>query len=204
MPKIFLEHDENIPILRFSECQNCRMAYGKHAKGLPLRGCCWYDAEFDLFDIKNILDRSKNMFFHLTAKYPFELSNDKNNWFVRFPAVCYNEENDRKNKVCSFFETTKGCLLPVYARPFVCRITLCPQARLAFSPDDYQKVRLFVAKAYRYRLLMLDWLKKELNIYETNFKNLGEVVEALQKLPPLPVFKETMLPIKSTTEDGAI
>lgn len=51
---------------------------------------------------------------------------------------------------------------------------------------------------------MLDWLKKELNIYETNFKNLGEVVEALQKLPPLPVFKETMLPIKSTTEDGAI
>lgn len=71
MSKIFVEYEQNVPILRFSECKHCKMPYGKRHPNLPNRGCCWYDAEFDLFDAKNIIDKNMDRWTDIITHYRF-------------------------------------------------------------------------------------------------------------------------------------
>lgn len=51
MKRVYTEYDKGIPILRFTGCSNCSMPYGKYSNNITNRGCCWYDAEFDLYDL---------------------------------------------------------------------------------------------------------------------------------------------------------
>lgn len=199
MSKIFVEYEQNVPILRFSECKHCKMPYGKRHPSLPNRGCCWYDAEFDLFDAKNIIDKNMDRWTDIITHYPYELIVKEDVWLVRFYADCFHGKTEKEFKICQFFQENKGCLLPVFVRPFICRITLCPQAKLNLHPTDYQQIRAFIGQAYKYRLSMLDAIMQFIKEEKVNIQNIQDVTNALKNMSPLPAFEEVALQVIGKT-----
>lgn len=195
MEKVYTEYNMNIPILRFTGCSNCSMPYGKHSSNITNRGCCWYDAEFDLYDLKNILDINPDILCNLLQKYTYRIKNDGLYYAVEFPALCYGE-NNKDNKICIFFQEGKGCKLSVYARPFICRITLCPQIRLYLSPEDYLRIRSFIGKAYQHRLNCIEEIKQKIDFNSIKSENIYEIINTLKSIPPLFPINKTNIEIQ--------
>lgn len=194
MERIYTEYNMNIPILKFTGCTNCSMPYGKHSNNIINQGCCWYDAEFDLYDLKNLVDIDINIFYNLLEKYTYRIKNNQLYYAIEFPAT-YHGENNKCNKICVFFQENKGCELPTYARPFICRITLCPQIRLYLQPEDYQQIRSFIKEAYQHRLNAIEEIKRQGNFNSLKSENIYEVINALKSIPPFPPVKKIHIEI---------
>lgn len=201
MKKIQIDYDNEIPILKFSECMHCSMPYGKRDKGVPKRGCCWYDAEFDLFDLKHLVDVDIEILYKLIENNPYQIRKDNTNYAVVFLAYKYHGTEDKENKVCRFFKESRGCSLPIHARPFICRITVCPQARLHFSPEDYQQVRQWISEYYQYRLQTIEIIKEQLQLDTIDTDNIYDMIHALQKIPPLQPFHKQSIQISTQADE---
>ena len=198
MNKVYTEYSKSIPILKFTGCTNCSMPYGKHSDNIINRGCCWYDAEFDLYDLKNLVDINIDLLDNLLKTYTYKIKNSDLYYAIEFPAICYGKNNIKYNKVCTFFQKNKGCKLPIYARPFICRITLCPQIRLCLSPEDYRQIRIFISKAYQHRLESIEKIKQKIDFNLIKSENIYEIINVLKSISHLtPIEKiHIEMPIK--------
>jgi hypothetical protein len=194
MERIYTKYSKNIPILKFTGCANCSMSYGKHNNNLVNRGCCWYDTEFDLYDLKNLIDINADILYNLLQKYTYQTQNNGLYYSVEFSALHYSK-NNKDNKICVFFQEGKGCKLPIYARPFICRITLCPQIRLYLSPEDYQRIRSFIGKAYQHRLNSIEEIKQKIDFNSLKSENIYEIINALKSIPSLLPIDKTHIEI---------
>jgi len=195
MKRVYTEYDKGIPILKFTECSNCSMPYGEHSNNIINRGCCWYDAEFDIYDLKNLVDIDIDLLNNLLKKYTYKIKNSDLYYAIEFPAICYGKDNVKHNKVCIFFEKYKGCKLPIYAKPFICRTALCPQVRLYLLPEDYRQIRNFISKVYRHRLMAIEEIKQKLNFSSIKPDNIYEVINVLKSISPLKPIDEIRINI---------
>ncbi|QUH21976.1 hypothetical protein [Alkaliphilus sp. B6464] len=183
MNKILITTEKEIPVIKYTGCANCNLPCGKREKNVPKRGCCWYDVELDLYDIKNIIDRDKSIFIDIISKHPYIIDADLN--VIYFSANKINNNENRENKVCIFFEKDKGCSLPVYARPFICRVTLCPHLRKYIDTKEYIKIKQVNNLIYRHRIKYLDLLNRELYERGIEMNKIDLIIEILESLPKL-------------------